>query len=417
MTKETDFMKNKVNERGEDRVGADIGMISEHIRPRAIKVLKDVMSIDPTAKGDRGDLEGRNLPIRVAWINRTPGGYRVALVGAKYAPETVDGDDEEISNLFKDVLPDISSMLLRSDDLFIDNSRKTVDPIVVEDTFAVPELIVNDGEYTVMSESNSLYKGYIFNNVVDFGGKTVGARIWSDGKRFAFQDAIAGDEARDVFPTKIDSEPHTGSWGTFGFLDDGKLKLFLPFNIKGVTRAGGRSTIQGHTVFGNDISIIMTPGISKPLLASGIRNDEIGELLNANIYYLPTSYRFFGLGTERVDLIEVPGDLRRRQMKVYLQKEPGGAPVSDDHRGRNMWPHGTPECNNFSVSHLGDGCYAMCGNVLDCFGGKEINDVPFNRSVWTLMNLGFSEGGARYVLNRAQALGKINVAGAKKPEV
>jgi hypothetical protein len=55
--------------------------------------------------------------------------------------------------------------------------------------------------------------------------------------------------------------------------------------------------------------------------------------------------------------------------------------------------------------------------MLDRFGSKQMDNVPQNRSIWILMNMGFSEGGARYILNRSQALGKITVAGGRKPEI
>lgn len=419
MSRETEGLLNKISPSPVEYIGgrvkADPGVVAQYVKNKTVGVLRDVLAPESHSEGDKKDLEEKNLPIRIAWINRTPDGYRVVMTGMKYNPETVDGDLEEISKLFSNTIPDISSMLMKSDDIFIDNNRSTRDPIVVEDTFAIPELVATDGEYTVMTEGDSIYVGYVFNKICDFSGKAVGARIWADGQRFAFQDMIAGDEARDIMPTKVMSKPTTGSWGSFGFLKDDELTLFLPFKIKGMAEQYGKQTMIGHTIFGNNIALIVTPNIQKAVSATGIKNDELGDLLNANIYYIPAHYRYFGLGNERVDLIEEPHELRRRQMKIYLAKEP--SMLVDSDKGRTLDRHGTSTSNNFCVRFNGDGTYGMEGSVLEFFGGANFSDIPSNRMIWLLMNLGFPEGGARYILNRAQAMNKVNVAGAKKPEI
>jgi hypothetical protein len=317
MTRESDYLSNKLKERGE-RVGANPNNASSSfVQHKTIGALRDTMSVDKQARGDREDLEYRNLPIRLAWITRVPDGYRAVMTGTRYNPETVEGDCSEISKLFKATMPEISSLLLRSDNIFIDTDRPTQNPIVVEDLYAEGGLIVDDGEYTVMGKDNSIYSGYVFNKVIDFAGRSVGARLWTDGERFAFQDLIAGDEAREELPTKFVSTPTAGLWGTFGLTRDGDVAVMLPFKIKSVI-GDYKKKILGHTIFGNTISIIVTPSLAKPVNATGIKNDDIGEHMNANIYYIPDTYKFFGLGTNRVDLVGDSRDLRRRQLQLYI---------------------------------------------------------------------------------------------------
>ena len=406
--------KDDVRQDIKHRVASDPDVSADFTRHKTMAVLDDVLTAKPSSGGDARDLNERNLPAKIVWISRVPGGYRAVLVGARYNPESVEGDIEEISKLFKSI-PDITSQLLRSDDIYIENERKTRDPIILEDSFSIPNLLVDDGEYFVMAKDDSMYRGFLFNNVVDLSGRIVGARLWTDGIRFAFQDGIVGDEARDSMPTKIAAEPAEGEWGTYGYMDGDEFKILLPFKVKTIV-PGPRLMMRCHTIFGNSISLIISPNVSRIVSATGIKNEELGELLNAAIYYVPAAYSFFGLGTQRIDLLSNPEELRRRQIKMYLAREPSAQAISGPTCQRSEYL-GTSTQNNFIVRFSGDGFYSMEGPILESIATRVVNEVPGNRAIWLLMNLGFSEGGARYILNRAQAIHKVNVAGAVEPKI
>jgi len=390
MTRETDSLLNKIVDEEyiegiRTRVKTEPGVRDEFRRHKTIKALDDVLAVSTQSIGDVSDLKDRNLPIRIAWITKTPDGFRAVMVGDKYQPETVTGSLETMVKLFKATRPEISSSLLGSDHVFIEEGRSTVNPIVVEDIYGTPAGIAVDGEYTVMDKHDSIYTGYVFNKIIDFAGNTVGSRLWTDGVRFAFQDALAGDEARDDLPTKIASSPSAGIWGTFGSAKDGAVTVFTPFKIKGVIKAphSEKTTILASTIFGNPIAIVTINGISKAVSATGIKNDELGESLNANIYYVPSTYQFFGLGQERVDLIDDPLHLRSRQLKLFFAAEGGNYGIKNEQKnGKRTNRHGDYPTNNVIVRFDGGQSFGLEGCPIDSFGGHALYNVPFSRSLW-----------------------------------
>jgi len=381
------------------RVKSDPTILAAFAKNKTLHIVKKLMDITAMSERDIADAAYNMLPANVIRVEaQGMDKFQITQTSDyQYMPKQCILNFDETVGVLKDVVPDIRERLMAESDLFITlRDQKLSAPVLFEDVAVLTKPVKENGRYYVITDNGEIREGTCVTNIIDYDGENTGLVLFADGNCHSLQENISAEYISNTLPIK--GRLQTGAAATFYWMEDGRVRAFLPFVIKSYLRENGRDMIRAVDYWKNPITFIKTPETQRPVYGSGARNTEVGGLLDQNVIYIPETYEVMHLGN-RVRLMNNPYSINQL-FQAELRKQVGHANLQE--------PDGGLEIMNQ------DGEYSMRGPLLNGVYGVEEKDYMSRGDVkFTLIVLGASIDKADEILDKCDARNRCTVGGLR----
>ena len=306
---------------------------------------------------------------------------------------------KEIIKYYSPEIPDLEQKLEGVNEYLYENSRReTLEPMIIEELDYKADVIDSDGSYVLMSAKGNILVGNVYTNVVKYDGSKTPWKLFTNGISYSLNDSLFGykktDQLIDLEEGDIVPQKNC-SW----IFDSGAASM--PFKIKRAQKNKDYVQVNATDHYGSELVFLLCPMVSQPSNITGIVSSELSELLQGNIYMIPSTSKLINLGNYEA-ISEDPYKLNRELKDTIAQK--AITPI-----GKNRIHENDPtnELRIITVKH-NDGFWTLTGRLID-----DICGVPRKEGLSklnaekTLMILGMNSQNAENILNKAKESGKL----------
>ncbi len=274
-----------------EKIASDTTLRAGFKRSGIAQTLVDVMDTKLASAGDRISALTEGIEPSVVTFQKLPGGsfmVKSANVNA-FSGEQAAGQVVPFNEVAEAIGQSAASSMQPGQ-----VATAVSNPIEIQDEASGEPVSVSEfGEYRVQDRDGNSMKGWVFPKVMawdsDFTPQDV--TMFSNGSNYALQEAVAGELVAKNSNPPIDIPKGEGVfWGS----SDGQSVATAPITIEyGTTGANGVSKYMGSDVFGNKVSVSVSPDVKTP------------QMITANEFVLPKSWNFMRLN-EKVTLTDKP---------------------------------------------------------------------------------------------------------------
>jgi hypothetical protein len=245
-------------------------------------------SVDPVSSSDVARAVIDNVEPDTRQLFRNGDSYILKQANSQmYAPEFLEADR---INMVQIVGPDI----VRAVDEHNVATLSTAPVVVKEaDEGAEAEIVERFGEYKVRDNSDREHLGWVFPHVVDFDGKSLPLKVFTNGTAAAVQADIAGVLVGKG--TNITSSDELKGDGMFFRQGEEGVTGFVPGRITTTFEDETGPGIMFETVVGERSKLRLVPGLKRPVAVGG------------NEYSIPSDVGWSPLQGPALSLVEDPG--------------------------------------------------------------------------------------------------------------
>lgn len=394
------------------------GVVVGFAQSRTLPVVKTVLASPAMSTADYDKALVGTLPVNLIYIERKAQGamptvqsrYRAALVSDRYyAPRYVEGDYVMLTRALQEMVPDIEKRLLGQDDVVIQlGRRRTATPVLLDEIDFTPEKVMAAGTYIAMGRDGTVSRLESVPNCYEFSGTASGCRLFCGEGFFAMQPEAYGKLVSQHTGGMMAEQPHMapvpkGEWVSICIPTREGHRYTVPLRVNHHVSVMGESYLCGTTYAGEPICLRFVDGIASIVSADGVPWPDLAQGSGYAPMLAPGHARVVRLG-QQIQLMDDPDEVaqRLRSYVVYGDKYTGGTQMRFDEG----------EAPRYLVIKFIDGEFHFSGRIAEPITGQdETPDLSAGMARFVLSVLGCTDEQASSLLSKAEARGRITVAG------